>query len=198
MGHEITLQVPARVADPNLNFKGQDHAAMQTLTLNRGKCLKRELVDSFFRVSRHNSDDVIQQKLNDTNGPKNDQSKTTRCRQFVEQELYRGWDLRLKALNFCEQEAADLKQELDGKMEAEIRTEKSPVLTARMDPYAAAEDLELRQARYEQWRQLTKWISNQRAVEDILQKNAAKVLTRACDPDTAYIDDFKKFRASMR
>ncbi|SCV01618.1 LANO_0F12662g1_1 [Lachancea nothofagi CBS 11611] len=195
MGQELTLSVPTRVTDVNLKIKGGEEVMMQTLTMNRERCLNRELVDSFFRTLRHNSDDVIQQKLNNA-GKTDRRAKSARCQEFVKQELFPSWDLRLKAVGFCEKEAFALKQELDEKYGA-TSVSAGQIREARMDPYAAAERLEAKESHYAQWKDLNRWIGNQHGIERILQRNAANILARSCDPDTAYFTEFEEFRKSL-
>ncbi|SCU83587.1 LAFA_0D04500g1_1 [Lachancea sp. 'fantastica'] len=195
MGQDLVLEAQVRVTDPNLKTKGWDNVTVQTLTLNRERCLNRELVDSFFRVLRHNSDDVIRQKLNNTK-EKNEKAVKLRCKEFVAQDLYPSWDLRLRAIDFCGREASSLKRELDERYASDAS--QRPILEARMDPYAAAESVASKEAHFQQWRELTRWIDNQRRIEQILQRTGSGVLARACDPDTSYIDDFENFRKSIR
>ncbi|SCU89329.1 LAME_0E03004g1_1 [Lachancea meyersii CBS 8951] len=196
MGQDLVLNTQIRITDPNLKTKGGDDVIMQTLTMNRDRCLNRKLVDSFFKVLRHNNDDVIRQKLNNT-GEKNKKAVNARCKEFVTQDLYPSWDLRLRAIGFCENEASCLKRELDAKHGTESSAQR-PILNARMDPYAAAESTAVRESYYQQWRELTRWVDNQRGIEQILQRTAADILARACNPYTSYLADFEKFRKSVQ
>ncbi|CUS21491.1 LAQU0S03e03796g1_1 [Lachancea quebecensis] len=191
----LTLKTPAGVVETNLKTGRSDNATIEALTMTREKCLSRELVDSFFRLLRHNSDDVIKQKLNNIDNL-SAKAKVTRCGDFVQRELFPSWDLRHEAINFCEREARAIKKELDSRFGSSHAVER-PVLDARMDPYAAADSSSQKEAHYRDWKELTRWIQNQREIEEILQKNGASVLNRACDPDEAYIDAFKKFQVSL-
>ncbi|CEP62807.1 Mix23p LALA0_S06e04302g [Lachancea lanzarotensis] len=195
MGQDLILKAQVRGTDPNLKTKGWDDVTVHTLTLNRERCLSRELVESFFRFLRHNSDDVIRQKLNNTK-EKNERAAKTRCKEFVTQDLFPSWDLRLRAIDFCDREASSLKRELDEKYAPD--GSHGPVLAARMDPYAAADSVATREAYLRQWSELRRWVDNQRGIEQILQRTGTGVLARACDPDTSYIDEFEKFRKSIR
>ncbi|CAR22023.1 Mix23p [Lachancea thermotolerans CBS 6340] len=191
----LTLKTPAGIIETDLKTGKNDNVTIEALTMTREKCMSRELVDSFFRLLRHNSDDVIKQKLNNIDNLSS-KAKEARCGDFVQRELFPSWDLRHEAINFCEREAQLMKKEIDGRFGSSHTVER-PVLDARMDPYAAADSLSQKESYYHDWRELTRWIQNQREIEEILQKNGASVLNRACDPDVAYIDAFKKFQLSL-
>lgn len=196
MDKELTLRAPARVLDTNLVTKGGDVAKTEQLTMTRERCLNRELIDSFFGILRHNSDDVIRQKLNNMNnlGAK---AKTANCQKFVHEELFPSWGLREAAIRYCEREAQSLKQELDAKYGNSPQLQQ-PVLDARVDPYAAADNFLQSEAHYKEWKELIRWTETQRKIESILQKNGSNVLNRACDPDTTYIEEFEKFRKNLK
>ncbi|SCW00121.1 LAFE_0B09912g1_1 [Lachancea fermentati] len=196
MGNELTINTPTKVLESNLKVKGGDDVHMEKLTITRERCINPSLVDSFLRLLRHNTDDVIRQKLNNVGGT-NEKIKSERCNEYVHKELYSCWAVRDKVISFCDNEAASMKKELDANYGGTTET-----ITAasdlRLDPYAAREKQEEKEFHYNDLRNLQRWVQNQREVEGILQNTSNRILQSSCDANTNYIAQFEDFRRTIQ
>lgn len=196
MGNSFTAKAPSSVLNSGSEFPDTPNASeMMDLTVTRERCLSPSLIDSFFRVLRHGSDDVIKQKLNNTKTNSID-SRTSQCKDFIHRELYPSWLVRNRIINFCDREAFELKREIEAKYSTS-NADLIPEIDPRIDPYAAREREEQREAHYNDWKRLRNWVQNQREVEKILQIRSNNVLGEVCGHSTDYIEQFKKFSKSI-
>ena len=193
---KIDVEAPQRLLEASLNFPNRD-ASVTKLTVTRQRCLNPSMIDSFLRLMRHGSDDIVRQRINQytrreaTEVP----SKRERCSEFVQNELYPNWAERMKVLTFCNEQANQLKAELDLKYGGEdndnaSRDEAARAAAVRLDPYAERDRREEQEAHYAEWRRLKQWVDNNLEVESILRGTTDKVLKQNCDNNEEYLEAF--------
>lgn len=186
----IKIRTPEALLDPNLEFANSERTIAE-ITLTRDRCINPSLVDSFLRLLRHGSDDIIRQRIYDytkkskSRGPLNE-----KCHQFVKNELYPNWEARTKIIDFCDQQAKQMKDMLDEEYGSETGNDLKPLVDARLDPYAARDRVKLLQSKYMQWRSVNQWVENNRTIESILQSTSERILKDKCDQNIEYLHDF--------
>ena len=191
MDDSITLTAPAidseNIKEYNLNFATGDKTVSQ-ITLTRQQCIEPSLLDSFLRTLRHQSDDIIKSKINNYTrcGSTNDE-KLELCNNFVKEELYPNWEVRYKAIRFCEQQAEKMKIELVNKYPE--RPDKKEY-NLRLDPYAEKAAKEEYESHFKDLDNVTQWIENNKMVESILQNTSNSILNQRCDANTEYLKIF--------
>lgn len=191
MEDSITLTAPVidskASKEYNLNFATGDKTVSQ-ITLTRQQCIEPSLLDSFLRTLRHQSDDTIKSKINNytRSGSTNDE-KLELCDTFVRQELYPNWEIRYKAIKFCEQEAEKMKVELvnkypDGPNKREYNL--------RLDPYEERAAKEEYESHFRDLDNVTQWVENNKMVESILQNTSDSILRERCNANIEYLKIF--------
>ncbi|SCU97141.1 LAMI_0F09032g1_1 [Lachancea mirantina] len=195
MGNKLVIKAPVQVMDLSYQFKGSENLRNMELTVTREGCVDPRLLNSFLRAMRHNSDDVIREKLNNVKDLTTHE-KRARCQDFVHNELSGNWRIRDKVISFCENESSQLKTELDQLYAQNVDASQATV-SARMDPYAPRAEQMRKDLEYGDWQRLDAWVKNQREVESILQKSAVSVLNTRCDPNIDYMTQFDDLRRSL-
>lgn len=189
---ELIVITSLPTLDSNLQFINGEPAVEQ-ITLNRDRCVHPMLINSFLTLLRHNSDDIIKQRLNDYAKPNTGfYSVEERCASFLESELYPNWATRNKVISFCEQEVIKMKSELDTK-QAYTSQSKRAIVEARLDPYAARDLLDEQIYQFSDLNAVTKWVKNNKGIESILQRNTNVILKQNCNQNLNYIDKFWEF-----
>lgn len=193
---KITLRTPDVLLDPNLEFSTEE-PPIRELVLTRKRCIDSSIVDSFLKLLRNGSDDILRQKLSSysqaqDNGRANS-SKKTSCEQYLKKELYPNWQTRDQIISFCEGQSEQLKHELDAGTSKSIRSNVIPEIDPRLDPYSARRIIYDREAAYKDWKRLNSWIENNKKVESILRNSSAKTLKQNCDQNADYMAQFFSF-----
>lgn len=192
----IVARAPQVFLESNLNFPTGNRAVTE-VTVTRARCIDPTLLDSFLRTMRHGSDDVLKQKIN--NATKTDSSRrpiSEKCGDFIRGELYPNWQERSKVISFCQQQAVQMKQELDTKFAGgnDGDSDETQVAT-RIDPYAERDRKLERESRYRQWRDVASWVENNLQIESILRATSESTLQEKCNANQQYLEEFKKFLA---
>ncbi|CAI4055912.1 hypothetical protein SUVZ_02G0110 [Saccharomyces uvarum] len=188
--NERTFTAPENLLESNLTFP-DDEPTLTTITVTRERCVDPSLLDSFLRILRHGSDDIIRQKLNNYRKPSS--NSENKCERFLKQELYPNWQIRSGIISFCDQEATQMKVETDQKFSNTGSSAIGPLTDARIDPYAARERLEDQEARYRNWTKVKDWVANNRQIEQILTSTTDRILRQNCEQNKDYLKQFAQF-----
>ncbi|KAH3902542.1 related to Mic23p [Saccharomycodes ludwigii] len=160
------------------------------LTITKKDCVNPVLLGSFFRFLRRYSDDVIEQRVNDSITPKSS-SKLVHCDNFIKSQLYPNWNIRDNVISYCSNYATSLKRELDTTCSENSESASPPVTETRIDPYAAIDYKNAKTMRYNDYNSVVNWVENQKEIEKILRKRSVNVLLNNCG-QASYLDDFTK------
>ncbi|XP_004182267.2 Mix23p TBLA_0I00890, partial [Henningerozyma blattae CBS 6284] len=188
----ITVKVPQIILDSNLEF-GDNDIEIKELTVTRTKCINPTLVDSFLRLLRHSSDDIIRQRINDySKRSKLNISKQDKCNKFVQEELYPNWKARTDIINYCHQQSIQIKNELDSLSSTKDDNSVEEV-NLRIDPYGERDCLEEKRSLYNDWDKLQFWVKNNQEIETILQRTSSRILQQTCDENKEYVKNFLEY-----
>lgn len=175
------------IREYNLNFATGDKTTLQ-IKLTRQRCIGPTLIDSFLRTLRHRSDDVIKSKINNyTKSGSTNSEKIKLCNNFVDRELYPNWEVRHKAIDFCEQQAIHMESELKEKYPKGLEEKH---YNLRVDPYAERAAKEEYESHFKDLNTLTQWVENNKMVESILQSTSDSILKQRCNANTEYLSLF--------
>mgnify|MGYP003362233541 CR=1 FL=1 len=191
----ITVRAPQVFLESNLNFSNNTQSVTE-VTVTRARCIDPTLLDSFLRTMRHGSDDVLKQKIN--NATKNDstwRSSSEKCGDFIKSELYPNWQQRNRVISFCQNQASQMKKELDSKYSGSEGDSDEVQVATRIDPYAERDRKLEKESRYRQWRDVGSWVENNLQIESILRTTSQNTLQEKCNANQQYLEDFKKFIA---
>lgn len=189
----IIVATPDVLLESNLDFK-TDEPLIKELVVTKDRCINPSLVDSFLRLLRNGSDDIIRQKL--SSYPMNQPDHVTRiskeksCNEYLVNELYPNWKTRTQIISFCDRQSKKLKKDLD-QNEGDT-TVAAPEIDPRLDPYGAKKILYDREAHYKEWKRLNTWVENNKEIESILRVTSAEILRQNCDQNAEYVDQFFK------
>lgn len=191
MEDSITLSAPAidseNIKEYNLNFATGDKTVSQ-ITLTRHQCIEPSLLDSFLRTLRHQSDDTIKAKINNyTRSGSTNVEKLELCNTFVKEELYPNWEVRHKAIKFCEQQANKMKIEL---VDKHLDRPDKKEYNLRLDPYAEKAAKEEYESHFKDLDNVTQWVENNKMVESILQNTSDSILKQRCHANREYLQIF--------
>ncbi|CCC70373.1 hypothetical protein NCAS_0E03030 [Naumovozyma castellii] len=186
---KLTVKLPQIILDSNLRFADSaqdkdDKESLSQLTINRQRCVNPTLVDSFLRLLRHGSDDVLKQRLNMYSRDE----EMNKC-EVVKEELYENWNIRLDIINFCEEQSRQIKETLDLKYGSNASLSEHKI-DPRIDPYAARDQLDSQEAKYAEWKKVKQWVQNNSEIESILQGTSDKILRQKCNQNTDYLKQF--------
>ncbi|EJS44660.1 YBL107C [Saccharomyces arboricola H-6] len=185
-----SFSAPQSLLESNLPFSN-DEPALTGITITREQCVDQSLIDSFLRFLRHGSDDTIRQKLNNYRRAPSDGGN--KCKEFLKQELYPNWQIRNNIISFCEKEAAEMKAETDQRSNGTGKSSTDSIIDARLDPYAAREQIEEQESRYKDLNKVRNWVANNRKIEQILTSVTARILRQNCDQNEDYLKQFTQF-----
>lgn len=191
MNDSLTLIAPSisseNINEYNLNFKTGDKTTSQ-ITLTKQRCIEPSLLDSFLRTLRHQSDDIIKSKINNyTKSGSTNKEKVILCDKFVENELYPNWEIRFKAIGFCERQAEIMKEDLKENFNNELQNK---TYNLRLDPYAERAAKEEYESHFKDLKDLTQWVENNKTVESILQSTSDSILKQRCNANKEYLATF--------
>lgn len=192
--NQIVITAPEVLLDSNLKF-ATDEPIIKQLTVTRERCINPTLVDSFLRLLRNGSDDIIRQKLSTYSRQETDTHLLgSKCDKFINDELYPSWLARSQIISFCDAQSNQMKSELDEKYTRNSTSNVKPEIDLRLDPYAAKNRLEEQEASYREWKRLGTWIENNKQIESILRVTSNRILKQNCDQNANYLEKFWKFQ----
>lgn len=177
----------------NQNKEDEFPESPEVPQLSKETCLNPKGLRAFLKLSRANTDDVIKQRLNSLLNDKQ-HAKTDICQSFADSILYKGWNDRLAAIEFCDREAVTLKTAIESNQESELQEK---YVDPRIDPYAASEFKELKESKYRQLSELQNWVKNEKLIEDIVQSRSIGILTDNCGMSN-WNEKFKQWSASQK
>lgn len=198
MVNSLVVKIPQPILDSNLRFS-DEVIETKEVTVTRQRCINPTVVDSFLRILRHSSDDIIKQRLNDYSrrNKRNSPIKQS-CEKFLNDELYPNWRVRNQVIDFCRNESLHMKEELDFVNSQNPGGKNSKEFNLRMDPYAEQDQLEKKQVIYSDWNRLEKWIKNNDEIENILQGTSNRILREICNDNEDYLQKFILFNKSIK
>ncbi|KAH3679968.1 hypothetical protein WICMUC_000711 [Wickerhamomyces mucosus] len=145
--------------------------------LNLDVCLSSKGLREFLNLSRHNTDDVIKQRLNSRLNDRN-YSKSEVCKDFIDTIVIKNWTTRLKVIKFCSYQSELLESQL--KREEEPNSTGLGEVDLRVDPYAIKDLESIKEEKYRQLSSLKNWVANEREIERIVQNRSLEVLQDTC------------------
>lgn len=194
--NQIVITAPEVLLDSNLKF-ATDEPIIKQLTVTRERCINPTLVDSFLRLLRNGSDDIIRQKLSTYSRQETDAHiRSSKCDTFLNDELYPNWRARSQIISFCDTQSKQMKVELDKNYMQNSSSDVKPDIDPRLDPYAARNRVEEQEASYREWRRLGTWIENNKQIESILRITSNRILKQNCDQNANYLEKFWRFQQS--
>lgn len=195
MYNELLVEAPYSVINSNIeSLHFIEPPKFQKLVLNREQCVHPVLINSFLRLLRHGSDDIINQKLNKFSNLGSEE-KIKKCNEFVTNELFQNWGVRSQVINFCSQESKMMKHELDLQYRKDSSKENMvPEVDPRLDPYGARQQAEEKAEHFRHWSNLENWLKDQQQIEYILKARDNSILRDYCGFNENYIEQFKAFK----
>jgi hypothetical protein len=103
--------------------------------------------------------------------------------------VFPAWKGRLRAIEFCEQEASKLEKEVHFAKEETKVIQNSDL---RLDPYAQRDIDSQREKQYAQIDSLRSWVRNERDIENIVQTRTLQILNDECGGLKDWLQEFKK------
>lgn len=161
--------------------------------LSKDVCLNPKGLRAFLKLSRASTDDVIKQRINSLLNDKK-HSKADICDSFASSILYKSWNDRLSAIEYCDQQSVTLEKSIESNQEQELQEK---YVDPRIDPYAAGEFKELKESKYRQLRVLQNWVQNEKTIENIVQERSIEILSDNCGV-AGWNEKFKQWSASQK
>lgn len=150
--------------------------------LSRQSCVSTKTLRAFLKKSRLYADDTLKEKINSKNGA---------CTEIVNTILVPSWKDRLEIIDYCNNEATTLSNELK---ENQQELQEKQEFNLRVNPYAQEDFENLQNEKYEELNRLRNWVSNETMIERIIIGRSLNSLADSCFNFSvpSLVEDLKK------